>query len=63
MSPRTAGVQPYHPILCGKCGLEIEHCQGVHGEWMHTKTRRESCTRGGYAEPEAPSADYKERVS
>lgn len=32
---------------CAHCGQPIEHCDGRHGEWMHSLTRSEAC--GGQA--------------
>lgn len=40
------------PVLCGRCGREIEHCYGDQTDWMHTSTRREHCKDGRLATPE-----------
>lgn len=36
---------------CDVCGDEIEACEGVEGEWMHTATKRERADDGHLATP------------
>lgn len=38
-------------FCCRFCGDEIEACEGLFGEWMHSASRRERCD-GHVAEPE-----------
>ena len=43
-------------VRCGNCSQPIEGCDGRHGDWMHSLTRREACTDGiGAARPETPN--------
>jgi hypothetical protein len=50
---QIGGRHHHTAILCGTCHQEIEHCQGAHGDWMHTTTRSEVCKDGRHhARPE-----------
>lgn len=49
-----------HPVFCEHCGEEIEGCEGAHGIWMHTDTRREYCDGSELlAMPSLPTADRR----
>lgn len=64
---RRAGQQPCRPCTdahadyqrlykstsaqCKTCHTEIEACDGVFGEWMHTSTRQERADDGHLAQP------------
>ena len=49
---RGPGRTDLAPIHCGKCGDEIEGCDGLDSDWMHTLTRREHGHDGHLAAPE-----------
>lgn len=34
-----------YTVRCRHCQAQIEPCEGRHGIWMHTLTRREECGR------------------
>jgi len=42
-------------VRCGNCSQPIEGCDGRHGHWMHSLTRREHCAGGDLARPETPN--------
>lgn len=45
---------------CAACRARISHCQGVHGWWMHSATRREAGPDGHLATPEGVEVRYVE---
>lgn len=58
-SVRHFGVVAANPSrpACGSCLEEIEACDGLHSDWMHSATRREFCANGvTLAEPIRVSA-------
>lgn len=48
----TVEAVAYPPVKCAGCADEIVACTGLHTEWMHETSRRETCPAGGYARPQ-----------